>query len=341
MLYTILLIIFLILLAIAWWVYNTEPKLPTNINALIREVKNNPIPEFIKGETHRVSNKGLSIFYEKIDPTSPAKGTIILVNGLGQTLLDWHDYFYEPLVEAGYQVIRFDNRGLGESDWVKDWNRKERRTFNLSDMASDIIAIQTDLGLKQTHIIGMSMGGMIAQTLAIEHPERVQTLTSIMSTGFYWDPDLVNIPSSFQRQYAKIMIRHARTIQQLETKLKFQWSIRKILKGKGDYQLDDKGILQQAYYEIKRRKSFNPKVSDIHGYAIKSSGSRYEGLRQLNMPVTVIHGTDDTLVDFSHAKKYAPLIPNAQSVFIEGMGHDLPKAYTPQMITAILKMIDV
>ena len=334
-----LLILLFVIILLTWiWINNSEPKLPSNIDALVHEVMNESLPELIKGKTGKVDNNGISIFYE-IMGNENAEETILLINGHTQTLLDWPPHFCEPLIEAGYQVIRYDNRGIAMSDWLEDWNAKTNN-YSLEDMATDAIAILDFLKIKKAHIIGQSMGGMIGQRLAISHSKRVATLTSIMSTGFYYDPKLVNIPFNFLKNFISLNFRFKRSLNKVPTKMKFQLGIRKMLKGNGSYNLDNKAILQQAFYEVTKRNGFNSKAVDQHSHAIKFSGSRYNELNSIQAPTLVVHGTGDTLILFEHAQKYSTKIPNVNTLFIKGMGHDLPKIHTPVIIGNIFNIFD-
>jgi len=337
---TYLLILFITIILLTWiWANNSEPRFPSNIDDLVQEVINEPLPELIKGKTGIVNNNGVSIFYE-IMGNEDAKETVILINGHTQTMLDWKPNFCQPILDAGYKVIRYDNRGIAMSDWMKDWNIKTN-DYNLDDMATDAIAILDFLKIKKAHVIGQSMGGMIGQILAISHAKRVSSLTSIMSTGFYYDPKLVNVPFNFLKNFISLNLRFRWSFHKIPTKMKFQLGIRKMLKGNGAYNLDNKAILQQAFYEITNRKGFNAKAVDQHSHAIKSSGSRYGKLSSIQVPTLIVHGTDDTLILFEHAKEYSPKIPNATTLFIEGMGHDLPKMHTPRIIEEIFNIFDL
>ncbi len=328
-----------LLLIIRNWLVVSEPRLPSNINQLIQEVTNSTLPEFMPGKKGFAQNRNVKICYEVLENENCKNVNILFVNGLSQTLLEWPSYFYQPLLDAGYRVIRYDNRGVGQSDWMENWG-EENQKYDLKEMAMDGIAVLDHLGIQQAHIMGASMGGMICQTMAINFPSRVLSLTSIMSTGFYYDKKLTDIPKPFALKLVKLIFRHKKTMDKLETKLKFQYGIRQILMGKGDYELDAKTTLQQFYYEIKNRNGYNPKAEKQHGYAIKKSGSRYDDLKKLDIPSLIVHGSDDTLILVSHAKKYGPMIPNSTSLILEGMGHDIPEKYTPGIIEALFKLYE-
>lgn len=331
----ILITVLAIVLIGAYLFINSAPPLPSNVEEMIQQIKSEGVPEFITGRTGQAKNGAVDIFYEVIDNQPTTKETIVLICGHTQILLDWPDYFYQPLVDAGYRVIRFDNRGVGNSDWMPNYDKKN--PFTLEDMAKDVVAILNKENIEKAHIIGMSMGGMIGQRLAISHAERVHSLTSIMSTGFFYDPALTNVPKNFYKNLIAVSLKYPIGSKKEMTKLKLNLAIRQLQDGKGDYELDGKLVLQRGYYELNKRRGYNIKATDQHSLAITKSGSRYEELEQIDVPTLVIHGTTDPLIKFEHAEKYSKMIPNAETLFIEGMGHDLPDIHTPNMIKAILK----
>lgn len=334
MLNTILLILGIIisLFLIGYFIFlNTGLKLPAGTDQLIKEIINKPddLPELITGQTGYAKNNGVSIWYELMSDETTNKGTVLLVGGLSTTAMIWQSYTYEPFLKAGYQVIRFDHRNAGMSDWLETKS-------SLEDMAKDAIAILDQLNIDKVHLVGMSMGGMISQRLAISHSKRVLSLTSIMSTGYFDDPELTQVTKSFVANIWRFGLRH-RDLKKMDNRLKLHLSIYRSLIGDGGYAFNDKEKLQKAYYEITKRNGYNPKSRERHGYAIKKSGSRYEELKQLSLPTLVIHGTADPLILFEHAQKYAEMIPNATKLFIKGMGHDFPRIHMKKMTTAIFE----
>lgn len=286
------------------------------------------LPELIKGSTGIATNGAIDIAYEFISSGQKDAETILLVMGHSGSMLRWPMHFIQPLLEAGYNIIRYDNRGLGKSSWMKDWAKDN--AYNLEDMATDAIAILDHLEIKKVHIIGMSMGGMIGQRLAISYNDRVKSLTSIMSSGYWSDPNLVSLPFKFQMNFIRAVLLY-RNLHETEVKIKFNVAIYQMLLGQGKYKFDPKSLAQTIMYEIKHRGGFNAKIGDQHSLAIVKSGSRYDELKVLETPTLVLHGTDDTLIKVEHAKKYAPMIPNAKLVILDGMGHDLPEEYMIKM----------
>jgi pimeloyl-ACP methyl ester carboxylesterase len=336
--YIILGLLLILLIGLFIFVNYIAPPLPEGAEQLIKQIKSEALPELIEGETGIAKNGSISIGYESIGDQKTAKASIVFICGHTQIMLDWPKHIYQPFLDAGYHVIRFDNRGVGASDWMKDWTKKN--AYTLEDMATDVIAILDHLQIAKAHIIGMSMGGMISQRLAISHTDRVLSLTSIMSTGYFNDPKLVNVPPDFYRKLVALMLKYPVSSKKLDNQLKLNLSIRNLLLGDGPYDLNSKYILQKAYYELKKRRGYNAKATDQHTQAINKSGSRYEELKNIQVPTLVIHGKADPLIKLEHAKKYAPMIPHADTLFIEGMGHDLPNLYSKQITDQILKNLE-
>lgn len=313
---------------------NSGIQLPKGADKTIADTCAKPIPELVKGETGIAKSGDLDIWYEVIRPKADSKGIVLLVMGHNSTSMLWTSHFYEPIVDAGYTVIRYDNRDVGLSSWITDWDRKN--PYTLEDMALDGMAVLDAAGVEKAHVIGVSMGGMIAQRMAISHSDRVLSLTSIMSSGYMMDPDLPPVPKWFAQNFVKFGIRYLMTSSK-EGGPKFFVAILQTLRGDGPYEIDVKGATEIMLYETKKRRGFNKRAVYQQGKAIEASGSRLEELSQIKMPTLIVHGKSDPLIIFDHAQKYAPMIPHAEKLFIEGMGHDLPKLYLGQVHEAIFR----
>jgi len=286
------------------------------------------------GATGYADNDGIKIWYEHITTKDSSQGTILLVMGLNTTGINYSDYFYQPLVDAGYDVIIYDNRDVGRSDWIKDWDSSN--PYSLEDMAEDGLAVLDHLGIDQAHVVGVSMGGMIAQSMAINHTDRVLSLGSIMTSGYMMDPEVRPVDKKFERNLLKLAVRYF--IRPSEVgHMRFSLVVADELKGKGNYKHNYNRIANRTLYELRDRKGFNSKGTKRHSAAIEASGSRLEKLKSLEVPTIAIHGTTDPLVWIDHAKKYAPLIPNAEVLWIEGMGHDIPEKYAPTIVEGLIR----
>ena len=265
---------------------------------------------------------------------------ILLIMGLGGQMIYWDDDFCRLLAGRGFRVIRFDNRDIGKSSKLSGGKRLgaiellKLRVLNipvaapytLLDMAKDATGLLDALGIKSAHLVGMSMGGMIAQEIAISFPERVRSLTSIMSsTGNPKTPQptreamavLMAPPPATKEEY---FARHAQT-----------W---KVLRG-GSFPEDE--ALDRARAERNFERGLNPAGTGRQLRAILASGSRKERLASVTAPTLVIHGTIDPLARPEGGKDTAASIPGAKLLMIEGMGHALPIRMWPQIIDAIDK----
>ena len=316
------------------YIASSGPALPEHTDEIIETVIRNPRPEIIKGKTGFAKSKGVSIWYESIAPEGNIKGSILLIMGISNDALGWPPDFIQAFVDSGYQVIRYDHRGTGMSDWIQDWDKKKQ--YSLTDMAADGIAVLDTLGIRKTTIIGISMGGMIAQELAIRYPKRVASLVSMMSSGFIQDPALPPISSAVTFELIKTSIKYS-IIPTEKNTIKLHLASRMILMGNASYELNIRGIAQQVLYNLRKRKGYNSGASAQHQAAVFLSGSRYEQLAKLSVSTLIIHGKSDPFIPIEHGKKCAATIPHADSLWVEEMGHDLPDNLLGLLTEAIMK----
>jgi pimeloyl-ACP methyl ester carboxylesterase len=249
---------------------------------------------------------------------------LLLVMGLGVQMLGWDTEFCQLLAGHGFRVIRFDNRDVGRSTRFEGQadvmavvgGDHSTVRYLLSDMASDVVRLLDALEIEAAHVVGASQGGMIAQTMAVEHPERVLSLTSIMSTTGARDvgqphpeviPLLLTRPPDDREGYAEYGVRTFREIG--------SWDLAG--SASEERRIRERG---RASYD----RGFNPDGTGRQLAAIIASGDRSERLREISVPTLVIHGTKDKLVDVSGGKATAEAIPGARLELVEGMGHDLP-----------------
>jgi pimeloyl-ACP methyl ester carboxylesterase len=267
------------------------------------------------------------------DPADPA---LLLVMGLGTQMLGWHEDFCNDLAGRGFHVIRYDNRDIGRSTILTDAPvptlgqilRRDRRaaSYTLAEMAADGVGLLDHLGIERAHLVGVSMGGMIAQTIAARRPERVLSLTSIMSsTGSRWrgQPAL----KTYRQFLRPVSTDRATYIAQ--TAALFD------IIGSPGFEREDDSLreLLGAMYD----RGHDPGSVTRQLAAILASGNRTAELRRITAPTLVIHGTADKLVAPSGGRATARAIPGARLLMIEGMGHDLPRGAWPQLIGAIVE----
>jgi pimeloyl-ACP methyl ester carboxylesterase len=284
-----------------------------------------------------VRANGIDIEYDEIG--DPADRPLLLIMGLGAQLITWDIDFCRQLAERGFRVIRFDNRDSGLStkldehhvDFDEAYQAYEATgevaaPYTLDDMADDTAGLLDALGIDSAHVVGVSMGGMIAQTLAIRHPDRVRTLTSIMSTT--GDPD-VGQPTA---EAMAVLMQAAPTDR--EGVIAMNVANERVV-GSPDHFDEDRARrrLTEAY-----DRCHYPVGMTRQLMAIVASGTRAERLRELSVPTLVIHGGADPLVQPSGGERTAALVPGAELLVIDGMGHDLPPHFWPQIIDAIDKI---
>jgi len=264
----------------------------------------------------------LDIAYERFgDPELPP---VLLLMGLGTQMLGWPDGFCDALVARGVHVIRADNRDIGLSSHLSDAPAPDLAAifrgdtssapYTLSDMAGDTVGLLDALGLDSAHVIGASMGGMIAQTMAIEHPRRVRSLTSIMSTT--GDP---SVGQATRQAMAALMSPPATTRDEAIDRTV---SILRVI-GSPGFELDEADVRWRAGLAFDR--AHDPAGVARQLAAIAASGDRTAALRSVSVPTLVLHGADDPLVNVSGGRATARAIPGAELLVFDGMGHHLSR----------------
>jgi len=301
---------------------------PKNTKKVIEQVQQTPLPSLYLGEEDMVKNDGVHIWFERIgNPNDPC---ILLIMGYSASAIAWSPDFIRQLVDQGFQVIRYDHRDVGYSTWAQDWNKK--KAYDLSTMASDGICILNQLGIQQAHIVGNSMGGMIGQTMAIQYPERVASLTSLATTGYLLDPDLPAVNSKVITKSVLNNIKYG--VHPKKFKKQVKKRVETVLFFQNEKQATPtiiERVAKRIFFENKEGRKSNPKVGKHHRTAIKKSGSRLEHLKNVSTPVLVIHGAADRLIPLPHAEKYAAVLNDKKMVVIDEMGH-IPKAKEWQQI---------
>lgn len=322
------------IVAILLYVFLGGPKLPPGTDAMIDDVMRSELPELITGQTGYAESDGHGIWYECIPPTGPARGTVLLIMGIGGSGFFWPPAFLRAFVDAGYRTIRYDHRGTGMSDWVKEWDR--RSPYALRDMAGDAVAVLDALGIATAHVVGLSMGGMIAQEIAIHHPERVASLTLMMTSGYVGDPELPGPSSRFfiHNVAAGLPLLKYRLMGGEKNLIKVP--IAKMIAASGAEGIDARETAELWLYDLRRRRGVNLRAILQHWTAINLSGSRYKGLEGIAAPTLVIHGTDDQLLPIEHGRKLAATLPNARELWLPNVGHVFPPPDVAKVFEAIL-----
>jgi len=318
----------------------TVPPLPSNTNALIKDaVQKTSIPDWHLGTLETVSTEELSLHYESIgDIKNP---TILLIMGYGTSGLAWTTNAIKPLLDASYHIVRYDNRDVGRTRWKEGKEPKRSDFYDLSDMAEDACHILDKLGKEKAHIVGISMGGMIGQHLSIKYPERVHTLTCISSTGYYFDPALVSVSAKVIQENARLMLKYGIRPKSFIDDVKKRIGTIAFLRN--DEEINEEMVTfttQRLLFKKQNDYINHPKADKRHSKAIRKSGSRLEQLKDLQMPVMLIHGTKDALIWHQHTEKYAKFIPNKKEVYIDNMGHIPTVAQEKRVSAEIAQFIE-
>jgi pimeloyl-ACP methyl ester carboxylesterase len=252
-------------------------------------------------------NGGVEIYYETFG--NPADPTLLLINGLGSQCINFAEEWCGKFAAQGYQVVRYDNRDSGLS------TKLDGMEYTLADMAEDALCVLDEVGAARAHLMGLSMGGMIVQRLAIDHPDRLLSMTSAMSRTGENDTGqttpaalaiLLSRPAKSREQYVE---NHVKALGVYGSKP--EW-------------LDEAEARARAGAAYDR--CFCPDGIRRQMTAVMADGSRAEALRSVTVPTLVLHGSRDTLIAPTGGRRTAELIPGARYVEIEGMGHDYPPA---------------
>ena len=271
----------------------------------------------------------------------PSDPPLLLIAGLGAQMIIWEDDFCAALAERGLWVARYDNRDVGKSAQI-EWKPPsdagaavaERKPgdripapYLLKDMAADAVGLMDALGIARAHVVGASMGGMIAQEVAIHWPERVRSLTSISSTT--GDPRLPPPTPAVMKVFTNPPPKTAEEYVEANVAA---WLV---FRGPG-YPEDEKRDRARAMRAAKR--GFNVEGGQRQLLAVYASGSRKKTLPGVTAPTLVIHGADDPLVPLAAGEDTAATIPGAKLVVLPRMGHALPLAVWPRVIDEIMEL---
>ncbi|MGB1561096.1 MAG: alpha/beta fold hydrolase [Sinimarinibacterium flocculans] len=291
----------------------------------------------------RVKTNGIEIEVESFGQArDPA---ILLIMGLGGQMVLWPDDFCERLAGAGYRVVRFDNRDIGLSTKLDGLGRPPllrngiahtlrlpvRAPYRLDDMALDSVGVLDALDIERAHVVGVSMGGMIAQLLAARHVGRVASLTSIMSSSGHRA-----LPGPRFDVQLRLMKRPARLDREGLIAHGMQtWR----MIGSPGYPETEADLRDKVARQIDRNVHPQGFVRQIS--AIMASGSRAPLLSQVRAPTLIIHGKADPLVPVAAAYDLKKRLPHARLEVIEGMGHDMPSALLPRIEQMILEHVGI
>jgi pimeloyl-ACP methyl ester carboxylesterase len=280
----------------------------------------------------RVRSNGVELEYETTGRAGDP--VMLLIMGLGAQLIDWPDQLCADLAGHGYHVVRYDNRDAGLSTGLDELTAPEvtglpgsaATPYGLADLAADAIGLLDALGVQRAHLVGASMGGMIAQQVAIDHPHRVHSLCSIMSTT---GDRLVGRSTP---EASAVLLRPPATTR--DEAIAASIAAGRLL-GSIGFDASEEALRRRA--ERKYDRAFRPAGTQRQLAAIYASPDRTQALRNVTVPAVVIHGSLDPLIDISGGRATADAIPGAELVVLPDMGHGIPPDAIPIMVQAITR----
>ena len=287
----------------------------------------------------QAQTNGLVLEYEEFG--EPADPPILLVMGLSAQMTVWPEDFCRRLADRGHRVIRFDNRDVGLSTWFDQCPVGDpveafltflgggtvESPYAMADLADDAVGLLDAVGLDSVHVVGASFGGMIAQRIAIGHPDRVRSLTSIMSMPRVIPMDL-EVALSLQASDVDPADHEAVVTSEV--------AAARLYAGTG-FTFDEEGVRRRSLANLNR--AWHPDGGVRQAFAALADEDRRPCLWEVAVPALVIHGTEDPLVVPQGGQETADAIPGAELVWIEGMGHEMPEAAWPQILDPISALI--
>jgi pimeloyl-ACP methyl ester carboxylesterase len=314
------------------------PRLPPGTDATIARIRAGPVTGVINGTSGHAQSGGIQIWYESLPPIGAEKDVVLLNIALGASSLFWPPAFLRALSVAGYRVVRYDQRGTGASSWMTGWSRTH--PYSLIDMANDAIAVLDDLHIHCAHVLGLSLGGFIAQEIALAAPERVRSLT-LMSTSA--DPTDTSMPGPrtwplIQSAIASVPLLRYRVLGG-ETNLVKETLAGLIALG-GDEPIDVEEWTKIVLYDLRERNGLNLRALRQHQAAVAATRSRYPLLGTITAPTLVIHGNADAFLPIEHGHRLAAAIPSASGLWLDDTGHPFPYPDMPEVIAAITSHLD-
>ncbi|MCW2705533.1 MAG: Pimeloyl-ACP methyl ester carboxylesterase [Blastococcus sp.] len=264
---------------------------------------------------------------------------VLLVMGLATQMIGWPDDFCRQLADRGYYVVRFDNRDIGLSTHLHDAGAPDLMAvlggdhssvpYGLADLAGDCVGLLDAQGLDSVHLVGASMGGMIAQLVALQAPERVRTLTSIMST--------TGAPSVGSPSDAALALLLTPAAGDRDGAVQQVVDTYRVI-GSPGFEFDESALRDRAGLSFDR--AYDPAGVARQLAAILTTPDRTRDLKSASVPCLVVHGAEDALVNVSGGHATAAAIPDAELLIVDGMGHDLPRQVWPQLIERMTALFD-
>ncbi len=275
------------------------------------------------------ANGDVELFY--FDEGDPAATPVVFVNGAGSPSVMWCRELVDPLLDAGFRVVRFDNRDLGRSTRIP-----AHQSYVIADLADDLAAVMDHLGIDAAHLLGRSMGGMTIMQFAARQPERVSSMTLIYTTPAFADAAEHGLPGP-QQHILDAMAEAAFEPPPSTDDERIDRRVQDTRLYVGTrYALDEAWVRQEAADEV----AHAPYAEPAHGVAVMRSDSLVPALGSLSQRALVLHGTADPIIDVAHGRFLAERLPNADYVEFDGLGHEMPPAFCAEIAPLVLSFVE-
>jgi pimeloyl-ACP methyl ester carboxylesterase len=299
------------------------PRIPIELQMVIDDVVSAEVPEVVLGSSGFATAGTIRLWYEDLTPPVPDVGTVLLLIGAGADALMWPRPFVDRLLGGGYRVVRYDQRETGLSDRIAGWQRND--PYTVRDLAEDAVAVLDHLEIDRAHIIGLSLGGMVAQEIAIRHPVRVASLVLMSTSPGVTDESLPSLSTRYvvgSAWAALPLLRY--TIAGGEANLVAAVVAKMLTAGLRPRADEVRDLSQHVIYNLRKRRGINLIAAYHHQVAAAAAPPRSVELAQLRVPTLVVHGDADPILPVEHGRRLASTIPGARGIWLEGVGHAFP-----------------
>lgn len=324
------------LVALAAYIGFGGPRLSASAQRVIKEVVAEDTASVLRGRTGYARSGNIQLWYEDMTPTEAREaGTVLLLMSMGGDALMWPRAFIDLLLAAGFRVVRFDQRGTGLSDWMDTWTRGS--AYSLSDLADDALAILDHVGVERAYVCGVSLGGMVAQELAIQYPSRVASLVLISTSPDVTDESLPTMKASYllRTVWQSLPLLRYRIAGGEENLVKER--VAKVTLVQPDPPLEEvRDLARHVIYDLRCRRGIHASAVIQHQAAAAVSRRRSALLADIRVPTLVIHGELDPMLPIEHGRRLAQLIPSSKAFFLPDAGHVLLYPPMPPVMNAIV-----
>lgn len=323
------------LTALVGYVAFGGPRLSADTDRVIDEVLSGEVRSVLRGASGYAHSGHIKLWYEDIPPVVPERGTVLLLMGMGSDALMWPRAFIDVFLDAGFRVVRYDQRGTGLSDWMEAW--EPEHAYSLTDLTTDALAILDHLEIARAHLCGLSLGGMVAQELAIQHPARVASLVLVSTSPDVTDETLPTLSTGYllKTVWESLPLLRYRIAGGERNLIKER--VAKFAMVEPNLSPESvREIAEDVLYDVRFRRGVHASAVVQHQRAAAISRKRGALLAELQVPTLVVHGEEDPILPIAHGRRLAETIPSARALFLPNEGHVLLYPPRPVVTRAIV-----